>query len=952
MRLASTLLAACLLLPAPALAQAPPGGPAAGKVTSVKGRLVDPTTNQGVPAALVKMINFADTVDLKKVTTKDDGTFEFVDLGVHSYRLEASRVGYATLKQVIRVTDKNQNLGLLQITPEAVKVSGVTVTESQAPASVHGDTTEFRASAVKTNKDATAEDLVQKMPGVTMENGQIKAQGETVQQVLVNGKPYFGSDPAAAMRNLPAEVVDKIQVYDKASDQAEFSGFDDGGQQKTMNFILRNRKANFGKVYGGYGDRDRYQSGGNMTWLKGGTRLTLIGLAHNINQRNFSPQDLFGALSGNGGGGGGGPRIIQFGRGGGGGGGTPQIFRAGGGGFGGGAFDPSSFFVNQQGGISSTNSGGMNYVSQWGPKLSVSASAFVNGTKNENTNALDREYLPPQDSIASFEQLQGSENWNGNQRIDARVEWTIDSLNSVILAPRLYFQKVHTSSNGVASNRTLLGDEVSSSASETDNLTQGNNLSNRLTLRHRFHKRGRNVSADFQMGHTSRLADRDQMSLNRFTDPDSLGTIDQQTGSNSTTNSFSTRVAWTEPIAGGWQSQLTYAPAFTHSNSDARTFAYDSLTGGFSTLDPVQSNTFANRNSIQNGGAAVLYTRGVWRWLTQVSYQSTRLQSDQSFPIIGSIDHTYEDVLPSMTLTGTFSGRRNLRLNWSTSSNPPNINQLQPVVDNSNPLSLSAGNPTLSETYSNNFTLRLTEADPMHSRSRFLFANVIRTSNPISNYTYTAPVDTVVSGIALVRGTQLTRPVNLDVSWVANVFAAYSRPAKWMKSIVTVNGGGSFNQSPTKLNSGINRNRTTSIRFGSTIASNISTNLDFTLSYQGNYNMSRNTLTANTAADYYSHNLGLRLSAQAPNGMVAREEVSNVFQNNQSQVFGQNQVLWNTTFAKKFLKDDKGELRFTVTDVLHQDRSVGRSITETYVQDSRDRALGTFMQLVYTYTFR
>jgi len=256
-----------------------------------------------------------------------------------------------------------------------------------------------------------------------------------------------------------------------------------------------------------------------------------------------------------------------------------------------------------------------------------------------------------------------------------------------------------------------------------------------------------------------------------------------------------------------------------------------------------------------------------------VSYQSTRLQSDQSFPIIGSIDHTYEDVLPSMTLTGTFSGRRNLRLNWSTSSNPPNINQLQPVVDNSNPLSLSAGNPTLSETYSNNFTLRLTEADPMHSRSRFLFANVVRTSNPISNYTYTAPVDTVVSGIALVRGTQLTRPVNLDVSWVANVFAAYSRPAKWMKSIVTVNGGGSFNQSPTKLNSGINRNRTTSIRFGSTIASNISTNLDFTLSYQGNYNMSRNTLTANNTADYYSHNLGLRLSAQAPNGMVAREEV-------------------------------------------------------------------------------
>jgi hypothetical protein len=950
MRLASTLLAALLLLPAPGRAQAPAAP--SGKATSVKGRLVDPTTNQGVPSALVKLTSFADTTDVKKATTRDDGTFEILDLGVHSYRLEASRVGYATLKQVIRVTEKNQNLGLLQLTPEAVNISGVTVTESPAPAAQKADTTEFRASAVKTSKDATAEELVQKMPGVTMENGQVKAHGENVQQVLVNGRPFFGSDPAAAMRNLPAEVVDRIQVYDRASDQAEFSGFDDGGQQKTMNFILRNQKAQFGKVYSGYGDRDRYQAGGNLTRLRGTTRLTLIGLANNINQRNFSPMDLFGAMSGNGGGGQGGPRVMMFGGGGGMRGGGQQFFNMGGRGFGGGGFDPSSFFVNQQGGISSTNSGGLNYVAQWGPKLAVSASAFLNGIKNENTNALAREYLPPQDSIASYAQLLGSENWNWNQRYDARFEWTIDSLNSVILAPRIYLQRNHANSNGLASNRTLLGSEVSSSASNTDNLTAGDNVSNRLTLRHRFGKRGRNVSADFQMGHTSREADRAQQSLNRFTDPDSLATIDQQTGTKSTTNSLSSRFAWTEPLVKGWQLQLTYNPAFTHSNSDARTFALDTLSGDYTTLDPVQSNTFANRNTIHNGGAAVLYTHGPWRWLTQASYQNARLESDQSFPIAGRIDHTYDDVLPSMTLSGTFANRRNVRLNWSTSSNAPSINQLQPVVDNSNPLSLSAGNPGLNETYTNSFSLRLSEADPMKSKSRFLFANVQRTSNPISNYTFTAPFDTVVTGVVLARGTQLTRPVNLDVSWSANAFAAYSRPAKWLKSIVTLNGGASFSESPTRLNVGVNRNRTTTVRFGTTVASNISPNLDFTVSYQGNYNMSRNTLTANTTGDYYAHNLGLRLNAIVKPGIVVRQEVSNNFQNNQSQVFGANQVMWNTTFGKKFQKDDKGELRFTVTDVLHQDKSVGRSITDTYVQDSRDLALGTFMQLVYTYTFR
>ena len=218
MRLAILLLAG-LLLPGLARAQAPATPPPA-KATSVKGRLVDPTTRQGVPGASVKMTNFADTSDVKKATAKDDGSFEVTGLSVHSYRLEATRVGYMPLKVVIRVTEMNQALGLIQMTPEAVKVPGVTVTESPAPAAQHGDTTEFRASAVKTNKDATAEELVQKMPGVTMENGQIKAHGENVQQVLVNGKPFFGSDPAAAMRNLPAEVVDRIQVYDRQSDPA------------------------------------------------------------------------------------------------------------------------------------------------------------------------------------------------------------------------------------------------------------------------------------------------------------------------------------------------------------------------------------------------------------------------------------------------------------------------------------------------------------------------------------------------------------------------------------------------------------------------------------------------------------------------------------------------------------------------------------------------------------
>ncbi len=945
MRLASLLLAAALLLPSLASAQAP--------VTSVKGRFVDPTTNAPVPQVAVKMTSFADTSDVKKVTGKDDGSFEVTGLGQHSYRLEATRLGYAPLKQILRVTEAGQNLGVLQMVPEAVNIAGVTVTESPAPAIQKADTTEFRASAVKTSKDATAEDLVQKMPGVTMENGQVKAHGENVQQVLVNGRPFFGSDPTAAMRNLPAEVVDRIQVYDRSSDQAEFSGFDDGQQQKTMNFILRDQKARFGKVYGGFGDDQRYQGGGNATWLKGVNRITLIGLSNNINQRNFSPMDLFGALSGNSGGGGGGMRMMMMGGGfrppGGGGGGGMMRMMGGGGGF-----DPSSFFVNQQGGITTTHSGGANYAGQWGKKLAVTASAFVNDMDNENSQLMQRQFLPPQDSLAFYDQTTGSDNKNGNQRFDARFEWTVDSLNSVILQPRLYFQQNRTRNLTGATNSTLAGSIVNSSDGDTRNHTTGDNLSNRLTLRHRFAKRGRNISADVNVSHNERDGDRAQRSLSQFVQNNvaSADTVDQLTNSGSVTNAISTRIAYTEPLTKGWQSQFTYNPQFTRSTSDARSLALDPA-GAYTRLDSTQSNSFTNRNTVQNGGAAVLYTRGTWRWLTQASVQQAKLQSEQEFPASRAFAKTFTDVLPSMTLSGTVAGRRNIRLNWNTATNAPSINQLQNVLDNSNPLSLSTGNPDLRQTYVNNVSLRISEAEPFKMKSRFLFFNVARTSHPISNATFTAPRDTTVDGISLPRGTQLTRPVNLEeAAWNANAFAVYSRPAKLLKSIVSVNGGGSFNQTPTLINAGVNRSKTWSVRYGSVLASNISPNLDFTLSYQGNYNITRNSLSTNNTGDYYAHTLGLRLNMVAKHGIVIRQEASHNLQSGVSQGFDQNVLLWNTTLGKKLFKNDVGEFKVTLTDVLKQDRSVARSFTESYIQDSRDRTLGQFVQAVFTYNFK
>ncbi len=948
-------LLAGLLLMFPALSHAQDATQVPAQVTSLRGRFQDPTMQAAVAGVQVKLTNMADTTDVRRAIAKDDGTFEITGLGVHSYRLEASRLGFAPLKTIIRVTKRDQDAGVFALTTESVPVSGITVSESPPPAVQKADTTEYSAGAVKTHKDATAEDLVQKLPGITVEGGQVKAQGENVQQVLVNGRPFFGSDPTAAMRNLPADVVDRIQVYDRQSDQAEFSGFEDGQAQRTMNFILRDQKMRFGKAYAGGGDQDRYQAGGNATVVRGTTRLTAIGMSNNINQRNFSPQDLFGAMGGSGGTGG--QRIMMMGGGGGsrgpGGGGGNFVFRGGGGFGGGGQFDPSSFLVGQQQGVSTTHSGGVNYAGQWGPRLAVTSSLFASDSDTDNQQTLTRQYLPPQDSLAFYDQSNLTDSRNRNQRFDARMEWTPDSSNSMIWQPRLYFQRTDARSLGDAANTTEQGTPVSAASSRSTDSNDGNNLSSRLTLRHRFPKKGRNVSAEINLGHNLRDGASAQRSLTEYYGlTDTSITLDQRSTAHTATNSFSTRIAFTEPLSQRFRLQAIYNPSLTRSDSDPRGFQLDTLTGEYTRPDSSLSNSYLNRNTIQNGGLALLYTRGTLRLLSNASYQHTRLRSEQTFPATQTIERTFEDFVPSVTLTGTFANRRNLRVAWSTSTVAPSIGQLQNVVNNANPLSLSTGNPNLRTAYNNTLSLRVSEADPARSRSKFVFMNLTRTSHPIGNSTFTAPSDTTLDGVFLARGTQLSKPVNLDASWNANLFAVYSRPLTFLKSILSLNGGGTLTRTPSLINNVSNLGKTYAVRSGVVVSSNISQNLDFTVSYWGTYNISRSTLSVASTGDYFTHNAGLRLNAVVGPGIVLRQEVNHNLQSGVPSAYGQDVVLMNSTIGKKFLKDGRGELRLTASDVLQENRAVSRSVTEGYVQDSRDRTLGRYIQAVFTYTFR
>ena len=259
-----------------------------------------------------------------------------------------------------------------------------------------------------------------------MVNGEVQAQGEKVQRVLVDGKQFFGEDATLALKNLPAEIVDKIEVFDRQSDQAQLTGFDDGNAQKTINIVTRaDRNAGkFGKLFAGYGSDNRYMAGGNLNIFGKEKRISIIGLSNNINQQNFASQDLAGVLGSSGGGGG------RGGRGGGGG---------GGGGSWGGGGNGGNFLVGQQNGITNTSAFGLNYTDKWGEKLEVTGSYFFNRSGNANTQATNRETFLSNGSQFYKEQTSNA-NTNLNHRVNFRFEYSPDKNNTIIFSPSVNWQ--------------------------------------------------------------------------------------------------------------------------------------------------------------------------------------------------------------------------------------------------------------------------------------------------------------------------------------------------------------------------------------------------------------------------------------------------------------------------------------------------------------------------------
>lgn len=914
---------------------------------SISGQVADSTTKKLLGKANIILTHLPDS-KVTGIIADNDGKFRIDNIVKGKYLLTVSYLGYKSYKRNIEI-DRTMEMPRILLKPEGIIMHEVKITGQTSGVTINNDTTEYSADAFKVNKDAVAEDLLEKMPGITVQDDKVQAHGEDVTNVLVDGKMYFGSDPNAAIKNIPAEIIEKIQVFDQQSDQSKFTGFDDGNTTKTINIVtkLRVKQGTFGKLYAGYGDQDKYSAGGNYNLFNNDQRISLLTQFNNVNVQNFSSEDLLGVMSSSGQGG---RRGMGGGAGGrrGGGGNTSGGNTGFGTGQGGpGGANASNFLVSQIAGINTTKAFGLNYTDKWGENFDVNGSYFFNLTNNNANSSSNRDYFLTSSTAQSYNQNTASGTKNINHRLNFRMNYQIDTSNSIMFHPIFSAQQNNGTSINLANTFSGLSPLSTTTSSFSTNLT-GINSSNELLFRHKFDTPERTISLDFNGSYNKNSGDNklyaEDLYFNNAISSDTLNQVSdllkQGLGASSS-------IVYTEPFTDYGMLQFNARYNYSEDKSDKTTF--DQLVSS-SNVDTGLSNVYKKYYTTQSYGAGYRFRKESLSFALSVNYNISELRNRQTFPYSNEMERTFYSVMPSVMFQYKISNDVNLRFFYRTTNDDPSVDQLQSVLNNSNPTQLSIGNPSLAQDYKHTFNLRYMETGFEHPHSFFILLGGTFTENYIGNRTIIALKDTtVLNGIVLNKGSQLSVPVNLDGYISLRSLFTYGFPVELLKSNLNLSAGANYTRTPGIINGVMDKVNSFTYSGGLVISSNFSEKIDFTVSTTSSLNIVRDNVEAASNSNYFNQNSKIKLYLWIWEGFILQNEINHQYDNGLSSSYNRNIILWNMNIGKKFLKNDNAEIRFSVNDLLNKNTDIQHNITDTYTEDVRSNTLGRYYLLSFIY---
>jgi hypothetical protein len=880
----------------------------------IKGKVVDSIGKQSLKDASIELLKATDSAKVLLSLAKQDGSFEIRNVAVGNYIVRLSFQGYATQFKSVKINNAKQqvNLGTLYLASISDRLPDVVVRQSSIQ--IRKDTIEFAASEFKTKPNAVAEDLLKKMPGMDVaKDGAIKAQGETIQRVLVNGKRFFGDDPKMATKNLPPDVIDKIQVFDDLSDQSKFTGFDDGNRVKTINITTKKNtnKGYFGKVVAGAGSDGNYDESINIHRFDGNSQLSVLGQGNNINKQNFTQQDILGS----------------------------------GGGRGGGGFSAAT--SSSGSGITTTWAGGLNFKDSWG-KMNSNAygSYFYNNLKVGVESESQTQTIISADSSNFKKAASSGESNTPNHRINLNLEENFDSSNSLIARPNITFQtsNPHSTSSSLTTggaNGTLInGTESRSHSTNTGFNISGANVQ----LRHKFNKKFRTISLDLNFSAGANDGDGSNYSINSFYKTGRVDTLNQYYIDSAHSFAYSPTLSYTEPLSKNQILEFRYTYGYSKNYSTNKTYEYNNVTNAYDKFDSLYSNTYEYKSTSNTLNVSYRLQETKYNFNIGTGIQFTDYVSNNTVKNI-IVAHNYVNFIPSANFTYNFKRTENLRIFYSGRTGQPSVANLQPLKTISG-LDTSMGNPNLKPQFTNSIRFLYTSFDPVTQHVMFATINATAIDNDIQNYI-----------IQHKNGTKTTTYTNLSGTYNINGFFNYGFALKKPKSNLNFATNIGYTQSQTLQatdSTAAVSNYTRNTTLGETVkwTTNLKDNFDMNLSAGTNYVIARNTLNPTLNSNYFVHTVVADFTIYTKTGWILSSDFTYTYSGNRPAGFNASVPLVSPSIAKQFLKNKAGELRLSVFDLLNQNVAVSRSVSGTSIVDSKTNVLKQYFLLTFTYNLR
>ena len=950
-----------------------------GKVSFV---LLDSESKQAVIGAVVELYPTAKPDNKRYYTSNVDGSVNLPSLEYGEYTILATSLGYADLTKTFTVKSASLNLGKISMKESTTRIDTVVKEVKSLRASQNGDTLSYNAGAFKVSSDSDVEGLLKKMPGINITDGSVEAQGETVQKVFVDGKEFFGEDVNTAIKSLPAEAVERVEVFNKLSDQAEFSGMDDGEGYKAINIVTKTnmRQGQFGKMYGGYGyqpetdditSHHKYTVGGNVNFFQGDSRLSVLALFNNINQQNFSFEDILGVSGG--GGGGGGRR-----------------------GFG-------QYMVRPQSGVAAVNSIGLNYSDVWGRKDQVKfqGSYFFNNTGSKNLSVSDTWYEDPS-PVDTLHTEGYSTTRNNNHRFNARVDWKISRNQSLMSRTSFSFQgyNPYSTTEGYQYGQSGLLYQYDQSTRNS----RGIRASEFLQYRVKIAKPGRTLTVDASINYrdnnsrrqlvsneSSGIAPYDSSWIGNYFGEDS-NWHDMQSNPllyspvyqiiTSPTREYNLRgnVTYNEPLSQNSSLSFQYRLSYEDELKDQEAFYYDS-----DAFDPTSQKINQQMTSkYESGywthrvGPGFRYSKNRNTVVANVYYQRSQLNGNIVGGQSDKINRTFDNFLYFAMLNYAFNPENTIRMFFRSSTNAPSVTQLQSIFDVSTPQYLSVGNADLNPSFSHNINFHYIHSNIEKGRTFMWMFSMQNQQDYISQSTLYCPTGFELSrfgDIAVPTNSKgenytpqrITSYENMDGYWSLRTHISYGLPVSWLKSNLNLSAGVRYNIVPSAIYSTegdivdniLNHNYTVNLAknigydASVTLGSNISENIDFTISWRGTYNQAWNTASkAGAKNDYFNHTASASLKWVFWKGFTFTAACSYNQYIGITQDYNEQYLLCNLYLGKKVFKNRRGEIQIGVNDVANQNTAFSRTTGSGCTKNMTNSVIGRYYSIQFVYNLR